>query len=136
MYPFLILILAILAVPVFLYLQYRVESKLLSSFSNINEFPQEKCLNEFTIRLIQLSWMPLTGRCSGALLFNKDLSCSVYKDFVVLSTIDSDRKYYSRLVYKQNISVKKDLFAGNIISFDVDGIKLVFQVYSRDLYFK
>ena len=136
MSPVIVLILAILSVPILLYLQYKIEKKFLFSFNNINDLPQQSCLNEFNIRLIQLAWMPLTGRCATTILFKSSFDCAIYNDFVIFSTKDNQGRNYSRIVNKQNISVKKDLFAGNVISFNVDGVKLVLQVYSRDLYFK
>lgn len=130
-----ILILSLFIVPVILFVQYKKEQKLLVSFFNYNDVPLGNCLNKFNISLIQIDWLPITGRFATTFLFSKDFNCSIYEDSILL-TINNEGKYYSRIIPKYDIHLKKDLFAGNIIYVRIDDVKLVFQVYSRDRFFK
>lgn len=130
-----ILILSLLIVPVILWIQYKKEQKLLESFIQCNELPLSESLNKFSISLIQIDLLPITGRFATTFLFSKDFNCSIYKDCILL-TMNNEGKYYSRIIPKQDIKLKKDLFAGNIIYVRIDNVKLVFQVYSRDRFFK
>ena len=138
---YLILAALFLFTVLFVALQIKSEKKLLKKFpqdiSYIEKFTaQKEPYNEFCIRLIMIGMLPLTGR-GRCILLDSDVSCVIYKDFVVFKIKDCySGKVLSRIVNKENIKTKWDLFAGNIICFKTENINLTFQVYSRIENFK
>lgn len=118
---------------VFVILQIILEKKLLKSFSrnfqNIIQHEQQ-AIDEFSIGLIQIGWMPLSGR-KASILFSPNINCKIYKDVIVFKLRTIDNKSFERVVYKKDIEPSWDIFAGNIIKFKIDNIKLICKVYSR-----
>ena len=117
---------------IFVTMQVKLEKKLLESFSKSSKdiISKEPPINEYSIKLIQIGWMPLSGR-STTILFNSAIHCEIHKDFVIFKLTNFDHKIFYRVIYKKDIETKWDIFAGNIIKFKINNLTLICQVYSR-----
>ncbi|MBS5803430.1 MAG: hypothetical protein KIC80_10560 [Brachyspira sp.] len=124
----------------FMILQIKLEKELLKNFPQNNSYikkfiSEEAPLNEFSIPLIMLSWLPLSAR-GRTVLFNSNIKCIIYKEFILFQLETIEKNIFERIVYKKDIQTKWDLFAGHVISFKVQNIKLTCKVHSRIENFK
>ena len=124
----------------FMILQIKLEKELLKKFAQNNSYvkkiiSEELPLNEFSIELIMLNWLPISGGVI-TILFSSNIKCIIYKEFILLQLKTNEKNIFERIVYKKDIQTKWNLFAGHIISFKVQNIKLTCKVYSRIENFK
>ena len=124
----------------FMILQIKLEKELLKKFTQNNSYvkkfiSEESPFNEFSVVLIMLNWLPLSGR-GRTLLFSSNIKCIIYKEFILFQLETNEKNIFERIVYKKDIQTKWDLFAGHVISFKVQNIKLTCKVYSRIENFK
>ena len=124
----------------FMILQIKLEKELLKKFTQNDSYikkiiSEESALNEFSIKLIMLNWLPLSGR-GRTILFNSNIKCVIYEEFILFQLETNEKNILGRIIYKKDIQTKWDLFAGHIISFKVQNIKLTCKVYSRIENFK
>ena len=132
---YLIAILVILLIAVLMYLQIKTEKELISVFNESDKKIESKIKdkelkNEFFIKLIYLNWISYTSR-SRTICF-KFVKCYIYDDFVIFALISSNNEEIAkRLIYKKDIKIKFDIFAGHIIDIKVNKFKMTFQIYSK-----
>ena len=132
---YLIAIFVILLIAVLMYLQIKTEKELIRVFNESNKKIESKIKdkelkNEFFIKLIYLNWIPYTSR--GHTICFKSVKCYIYDDFVIFALIlNNNEEIAKRLIYKKDIKIKFDIFAGRIIDIKVHKFKMTFQIYSR-----
>ena len=124
----------------FMILQIKLEKELLKKFTQNDSYvkkiiSEESALNEFSIKLIMLNWLPLSSK-GTTILFNSNIKCVIYEEFILFQLETNEKNILGRIIYKKDIQTKWDLFAGHIISFKVQNIKLTCKVYSRIENFK
>lgn len=116
--------------------QIRYEKIILDNFSRSDlqsnkALEETQMLRDYNVNIIQVGWIPITGKFATTILFSKSLNCQIYKDFVVFTIKKSYSEYISRVVHKSLIKTKWDIFGGNLISFKTGDVNITCQVYSR-----
>lgn len=142
MFPYLIYLvgfLVLLSVVLLVFFQIKTEKEFLKVFSQPEDVINSKIKdlqleNEFFVKPIYLNWIPYTGRYGNPIYFNSLVKCQIYNDFVIFtlnSHINHNSNIGSRIIYKKDIKIKFDIFAGHIIDIKVHNFKMTFQVYNR-----
>jgi len=114
------------------------EKKVLLFFKKNNNstiFDKKDIINEFSIPLIFIGCLPITGRYSCCILFKKDFTCTVFKNFICLTLFDNENNKYSITIPKNNIKLKWDILAGDLIKINLDNTSITFRIFSRKHYF-